>query len=309
MAGWNLPSGQENSIEEFYLPDVETTLKLFSIHLRTVDKAWSYPAHDHMLFELNIVLQGYQSMEIEETPFEQTEGDILLIQPGDSHFSSVPQADTMKYLCIHFDIDDPVFRQTLRAGGSRLFEAASPAAQKIRVALERLGELTQHKNMNSMSFRMKMLSAVFELFSELGEVLDGQREESRSGKFKQIHLAEQIAAKIEHEVDNKENTQWNQLGQQEWDRNVIGRIAEELGYSTSHCHLVYKEVYGQSPRQYLSSLLLRKAKILLLNHRLSIEQVAERLGYRDLSLFSRQFKRWSGISPSQYRKQAENIHK
>lgn len=300
-----LPTGNEHSIEESWLPDVETMLKLFRFHVRTVDNEWSYPEHEHMLFELNLVLEGEQHMNIEGSSFLQKEGDLLLIQPGDKHSSRVEQGKKMQYLCIHFDIDDPVFRQMLRTTNSMLLEADSSAVKRIRPSLERLGALSRMKNADSLPNRMKTLSAVFELFSEMGEVLYDEREEHRSGKFKQIHLAEQIASKIESEMERKDTAGCKDAAVDSHD--VIQRIAEDLGYSTSHCHLVFKEVYGQSPRQYLSSLMLRKAKLLLLNHRLSIEQVAVRLGYRDLSLFSRQFKRWEGMSPSQYRKHAENV--
>ncbi|MBW7462169.1 helix-turn-helix domain-containing protein, partial [Paenibacillus sepulcri] len=39
-------------------------------------------------------------------------------------------------------------------------------------------------------------------------------------------------------------------------------------------------------------------------------QISSVLGYRDIAHFSRQFKRWSGVSPSDYRQsaQGELIH-
>jgi AraC-like DNA-binding protein len=39
----------------------------------------------------------------------------------------------------------------------------------------------------------------------------------------------------------------------------------------------------------------------LLTTKLSIEDVAERVGYNDAAAFSNAFKRWTGISPSAYR--------
>ncbi|PKN32436.1 MAG: hypothetical protein CVU61_18020, partial [Deltaproteobacteria bacterium HGW-Deltaproteobacteria-19] len=35
----------------------------------------------------------------------------------------------------------------------------------------------------------------------------------------------------------------------------------------------------------------------------SIERIAERLGYRDTSNFSRTFRRWAGTTPSLWREQ------
>ncbi|MNC59455.1 DNA-binding transcriptional regulator AraC [compost metagenome] len=57
-----------------------------------------------------------------------------------------------------------------------------------------------------------------------------------------------------------------------------------------------------SPRQYLSDLIIRHAKLLLLDNSLSVEAIAHRLGYRDVSHFSKQFKRWTGLPPMGYRR-------
>lgn len=46
-----------------------------------------------------------------------------------------------------------------------------------------------------------------------------------------------------------------------------------------------------------------EAVLLLAEGRLSIEQIAERLGYRDPANFTRAFKSWTGATPRQYREQ------
>jgi AraC-like DNA-binding protein len=46
-----------------------------------------------------------------------------------------------------------------------------------------------------------------------------------------------------------------------------------------------------------------QAMMLLNQKELSIEKIAETLGYQDPSNFTRAFKRWAHVSPSLYRKQ------
>jgi AraC-like DNA-binding protein len=85
----------------------------------------------------------------------------------------------------------------------------------------------------------------------------------------------------------------------------IDDIAEELGISVSHCNRVFRHVYGLSPRTYLSELVLHEAKLLLADPQLAVQTISSVLGYRDIAHFSRQFKRWAGVSPSDYRRQQQ----
>ncbi|HEX5277091.1 MAG TPA: helix-turn-helix transcriptional regulator, partial [Fluviicoccus sp.] len=48
----------------------------------------------------------------------------------------------------------------------------------------------------------------------------------------------------------------------------------------------------------------RDAMRLLANSGLSVEQVAVRLGYSDPANFTRAFRKWSGVTPRQYREQS-----
>lgn len=50
----------------------------------------------------------------------------------------------------------------------------------------------------------------------------------------------------------------------------------------------------------------KKAVLLLEQQNLSIEEIAEKLGYSDVANFSRAFKRWTGQSPNAYRKSRGN---
>ena len=59
---------------------------------------------------------------------------------------------------------------------------------------------------------------------------------------------------------------------------------------------------GQSPMDYVQSLRLEEAKQMLETTDLSIEALANEIGYEDPSSFSRLFRRKTGATPAQYRK-------
>jgi AraC family transcriptional regulator len=61
------------------------------------------------------------------------------------------------------------------------------------------------------------------------------------------------------------------------------------------------KIYSMSPRRYLSEYKLKKAKELLLHTNLSIEEIAEQLYFSSSFHFSKQFRRWTGVSPTHFR--------
>jgi AraC-like DNA-binding protein len=79
------------------------------------------------------------------------------------------------------------------------------------------------------------------------------------------------------------------------------KFAEQWGWSYSHLRKVFKSEVGLAPKQFLLKVRFTKAQHHLNDHRLSVAQVAEMMGYRDVYSFSRAFKSSMGISPTVYR--------
>ena len=84
-------------------------------------------------------------------------------------------------------------------------------------------------------------------------------------------------------------------------------IAQAVSLSRSYMSELFKHTYGISPHEYVIQFRLSVAKNMLLNTALSITEIAERTGFRDIFAFSRIFKREIGISPVQYRHKHNKI--
>lgn len=68
----------------------------------------------------------------------------------------------------------------------------------------------------------------------------------------------------------------------------------------------FKEIYEQSPRQYITHRRLQKAQELLITSELHISEVAYDSGYNDAAYFTKSFSQAFGLSPKEYRNQHLN---
>ncbi len=76
-------------------------------------------------------------------------------------------------------------------------------------------------------------------------------------------------------------------------------LAHGAGMSASALHLHFKAVTGTSPVQYLKTVRLHKARMLMVQECMGAALAAERVGYDSPSQFSREFKRFFGAPPAE----------
>ena len=84
---------------------------------------------------------------------------------------------------------------------------------------------------------------------------------------------------------------------------TVPSLSSAIGVSTSGLTQRFRNVLDQSPMQYLTNWRMHVATLLLLKPELTLDDVAEQVGYSAVAAFSRAFKRSVGCSPGQWRKE------
>ena len=82
----------------------------------------------------------------------------------------------------------------------------------------------------------------------------------------------------------------------------IDELAVRFGVHPNHLSRIFRERYDVSPKQYLQTLKLEKAALMLTSTDTPVALIAESLGFDDQHAFSKLFKKYWGVSPMAYRK-------
>lgn len=83
----------------------------------------------------------------------------------------------------------------------------------------------------------------------------------------------------------------------------IGQLSALAGVSDVYLRRLFKKQFDAAPAAFVIRQRMNLAKRLLESEGLSMAEIALQVGYRDPLYFSRLFKKHTGLSPSEYRKQ------
>lgn len=87
----------------------------------------------------------------------------------------------------------------------------------------------------------------------------------------------------------------------------LDRIAKVANLVPSYFHNKFKRNFGLTPFQYIQNLKINKAKQLLLQTSMRINEIAFQIGYKNAYHFSNSFKKVTGIRPKEFRKKADSF--
>ncbi|WP_108993432.1 helix-turn-helix domain-containing protein [Paenibacillus agaridevorans] len=281
----------------FEFPNMTSTLQLTGFQIGSFPSGWEYPRHHHHSFELLCCLGGEVQQEINRKTITLRPGDWLLIKAGERHKTTNVSPMDYEFFNVHFDLDDLEIRSLLGTAPYRLVSAAEAArsgrlsryVMELREVTER-GVLEKDDNTRTqledkLLLQANILLIIREMLSLIREQGENKTDAGSVTPFA-VDAAHAIEEKLSHSL---------------FDNLSIASVAKELNMSRSQCTKLFIKTYGLSPRQYVSRRKLMLAKEMLVASYLPISEIAERLGFQSASHFSRQFRRWTGLSPTAFK--------
>lgn len=83
----------------------------------------------------------------------------------------------------------------------------------------------------------------------------------------------------------------------------VKSVSEHVNMSASYTCTFFKNETGMTLNQYITDFRMKKAAQLLADPRSKINEISSQVGYNDGNYFSKSFRKYAGVSPSEYREQ------
>ena len=86
----------------------------------------------------------------------------------------------------------------------------------------------------------------------------------------------------------------------------VNDLAELCGISNAYFRRIFMEKFSLSPKEYIISLRMERARHLLESGQFTVSKIALMCGYFEPCHFSREFKKYHDLSPAEYAKASRN---
>ncbi len=253
-------------------------IKINSCGISDCDASWCWDTGKNGFqdFDLWFVLRGKGRIITERETAEVRPGSCMLLFPG-THYIGEHDGDFLLIMNVHFQFEGGVSREMF--GDVPFLHKQIYDIGYMRGTLSRVIRLyNADKVGNACAF---FAAALAEYFAA------GTAEEKSAPGAGKPSLVQKICDRINTSPE---------------EAHSLAAYAAEHGYSADYLGRVFSAEVGISFSEYVANTRINKAKFLLSSTELSVEGVAEALGYYDTCYFSRQFKRITGTSPGKYRR-------
>lgn len=214
---------------------------------------------------------------------------------------------------------EPQTLTVLPAGKGFLFELAGEEWQTCWFTLEQcamwetvtaMAQMTYHcREVNVVSATLSLLHQQHELAKEYAHVKSPRV--SSDATLMEANLMDTLVHYIKEALGSKRTLSGTESRVHEFINRLPSqlhiawsteKIATELHLSEPHLFRLFKHLVDTSPMQYLTNLRIQHACELLKNTNLTIEQIAQCVGYNDGTSFSHRFRKSLGVSPGIWKK-------
>lgn len=276
----------------------ESVITLDVIPLRI---AWDQAVgiHHHGFFEIDYVMSGSASLEMEAGKRELHAGDFCFLSPGLRHdilpergaqvisitIPGITVEQTLYRLLRRDNILTGFFRSTLDNNKTGYMLVAVPQERRIREIIRGIF----HEHFAGEEYASDVMPDHLAILFAFILRRCGDRYERHDGGSERLSVPPMLSV-LKYIQTNYRTTSLNEL-------------AERFHYEPSYLGKQIKAATGKNYTDIIRETRITEAKRLLWTTDLSVDEVAERVGYTGRVHFFRSFRSETGLTPGEYRRQ------
>lgn len=251
--------------------------------------------HFHDSYELYFLLEGERYYFIDRETYLVQKGMAVLIKRNQIHKTTM--AGTSYHDRILLQLKGEVFDKLLKEHGlpslEEMFELNSGVMAmsqedwaQVTGLLSQLREELEHKREHfKVLARLHVIGILVCLYRcRKSARLNASTEVVRTAKYLKVH---EIADYLLNHSDTKES---------------LEELAKRFFISRAYICRIFKQVTGFTINEYQNLAKIKKAQELLVHSSRSVTEVAELAGYESITYFERMFKRYTDMTPTEYRR-------
>jgi len=254
--------------------------------------------HPDRVLDVNVMLyveEGSFHIYEEKEEFSIEAGDLLFLKQGLHHYGDIKCPKGTKWFFVHFNLNKPDDGRELEPFEQFLYTETGGVGKTPYHLLPK----TFHVSKNSRIYTKFMtLEKMFEsrdysdnlnmnayLYGILTDIYEAALPE------KHIDANREKALRMEEFLDERADKPF-----------PSSELEEYMCLTFKHLNLIFKKATGTTLWKYHNEVRMEKAGLMLARTGLAIGEISERLGFDSPYYFCNSFKKYSGLSPSEYRR-------
>ena len=238
-----------------------------------------FPGESHDYYELTYIDHGKLDMTLDGKEYHLNKYDLIIYYPGQFHTQSTDDESTCSYLTIMFDMKTKMDISLM----NRVFKTR----KDIYNVLSAFMKAIQSKDYLSEEMALAYLKEVLILLYQF----DTKTDEESNVNPMQEHYENTLLNEILVFIHNNIFTAF-----------TVEDLCQKFSISRSSLQSLFRTNIHITPKHYISNLKLNQAKLLIQEHKYTISEISDMLGFTSIHYFSRKFKLQYGLSPTDYAK-------
>lgn len=249
-------------------------------------------AHFHDYYEIFYLLEGERHFFINDKTFLIKRGDLVLINSHDLHRTIDVGSPGHKRIILCFQKG---FISSCKSNQSDLLNIIFQEKNHV-IRLPANEQDIVEALLNNMldEASSKLIGYTLRLQALLSELLVFSARFIQTSVFSRFDYLSPVHRKVSEIVVF--------INQHYMEQLTLDILSENFFISRYHLSRIFKETTGFSFIEYLNSVRIREAQVLLKDDNQKIIDISQRVGYGSISHFGRVFKASTDMSPHEYRK-------